>query len=368
MSVSELVSEDNFSQEKRPDDTGKFRFQNQRVLLTYGKQEDKKVFTAWFKKNFPVNEIHIAHEIGKESGREHMHVLVDFGKRFQTNEFRKFDYKGWGDVPESHPNIKPVKNPWPKNWANAKNYLAKEDPENAHLKVVGGCPQFLKALWECKNVQEAIGNHIGIDPQSGNIKWSDVSGIEKAYALRPRDEIKVIYPSYPWQQELYEELKGEPNDRKVNWYYDPVGGSGKTQFAKYLMVTYPDQYYVVSQTNGMKDFATIIANAIDGGWKNHGLIFNLARSDAELKIYKPIESIKDGLLTSVKYSGKTMVFNCPHVVVFANFLPDTEKLSKDRWVIRKISGQRSEPITLNEAQIIKGVDDNGLLGRTAKPS
>lgn len=359
---SELVSEDKFSQEKVRDDKGKFSFANQRVLLTYGKQEDKKVFTAWFKKNFPVNEIHLAHETGKESGRKHMHVVVDFGKRFQTTDFRRFDYPGWIDEknvhpPEAHPNIRPIKNPWPKNWANVKNYIAKEDPENEHLKVTGGCPQFLKSLWACKNIQDALAQNIGMDPLTGAVKWSDVSGIEKAFAFKPRPEVKTIYPSYPWQQELYEELKLEPDNRSVLWYFDPVGGSGKTQFAKYLMTTYPDMYYVVSQTNGMKDFATIIANALDAGWKNHGLIFNLARSDAELKIYKPIESIKDGLLTSVKYSGKTMVFDCPHVVVFANFLPETEKLSADRWKIRKITGQLCEPITLKEAHKIRG-DEN----------
>ena len=34
---------------------------------------------------------------------------------------------------------------------------------------------------------------------------------------------------------------------------------------------------------------------------------------------------------------KTIIFNIPHIVVFANFLPILKYMSSDRWKIKKLS-------------------------------
>ena len=52
--------------------------------------------------------------------------------------------------------------------------------------------------------------------------------------------------------------------------------------------------------------------------------------------YSAIESLKDGLLFSGKYEGGVKLFPPPHVVIFANFLPDMTKLSIDRWDIHTL--------------------------------
>ena len=50
--------------------------------------------------------------------------------------------------------------------------------------------------------------------------------------------------------------------------------------------------------------------------------------------YKILEHIKDGS----KYDGKKLIFKKPNVViVFSTKAPDMSKLSKDRWLILKIS-------------------------------
>lgn len=50
-----------------------------------------------------------------------------------------------------------------------------------------------------------------------------------------------------------------------------------------------------------------------------------------------MESIKNGMFLSTKYLPKKKVLKeTPHVVVFANFKPDTIKMSLDRWTIDEI--------------------------------
>ena len=52
--------------------------------------------------------------------------------------------------------------------------------------------------------------------------------------------------------------------------------------------------------------------------------------------YNAIEQLKDGLVFSSKYEGGVKMFNPPHVIIFANWLPDVKTLSEDRWNIVNI--------------------------------
>lgn len=66
----------------------------------------------------------------------------------------------------------------------------------------------------------------------------------------------------------------------------------------------------------------------------HEIIFiNIARSNDEIDYLYPIlETIKDGKFLSTKYQPKTIrLAKPPHVIIFANYQPKIDKLSKDRW-------------------------------------
>lgn len=136
---------------------------------------------------------------------------------------------------------------------------------------------------------------------------------------------------YEWQSALLLELAGEPNMRTVIWYCDTEGGCGKTQLCRYLVKHIAHTMFVSSGTN--KD---ITYQVIKSTWDPRQVIFNLPRSAEGAMSYSAIESLKDGLLFCGKYEGGVKLFPPPHVVVFANFLPDQTKLSTDRWDIRTL--------------------------------
>ncbi len=63
------------------------------------------------------------------------------------------------------------------------------------------------------------------------------------------------------------------------------------------------------------------------------VLINVPRSSQEYVSYEGIESIKDMFFFSGKYEGGMVCGANPHVYIFANEPPPTEKLSADRWKI-----------------------------------
>lgn len=146
---------------------------------------------------------------------------------------------------------------------------------------------------------------------------------------RALEEDKVnreeLNPRDGWQRELVDYLRGVPDPRKVVWYVDYVGNSGKSYFCTHYMDN--SSYYV---TGGK-------ASDIFYGYNYEKVVFfDLARMKQEIVQYDVMENFKNGQFYSTKYESKTVKFNVPHVVVFANFDPDRSKLSEDRWDVRVI--------------------------------
>jgi len=99
---------------------------------------------------------------------------------------------------------------------------------------------------------------------------------------------------------------------------------------------------MVRCTGGDRDFATIVRGALADGWDQRCMIFDLPRVSEGHAIYGPIEACKDGVVTATKYEGGTIAFDPPHVLVFANYLPNTEgTLSADRWRIHRVKSDKT---------------------------
>lgn len=302
----------------------KFRFQNASALLTYKTHIKKDTFIKWFEekvKQVP-KFIRLCHETGANKGTEeqydHTHVVFVLVNRFSTTNQRFFDYE------DLHPNIKCLNTK--KAIEDAKYYISKEDPENEDLKQSFN---YVTNIWSESSLLEALKKHCE--------RPSDALGIIALYKAKQNsinisdDEI----PNQKWQLDLIERVKDSPNQsnkRKVIWVCDKKGGAGKTDFARYHLGAFPEKWFMSKDMGTSRDAATIITNALDNGWLGHGMILDLPRSaENHSRIYTFIEEIKDGVVTAQKYSGGTRVFPKPHLIVFANWLPQFFRLSLDRW-------------------------------------
>lgn len=129
-----------------------------------------------------------------------------------------------------------------------------------------------------------------------------------------------------WQTEVLGTLSSPPDDRTILWVFDPVGNVGKTHFAKHLVDCH-DAFYC----NGGKGVDILFAYT---GQKI--VVFDYVRDAEEFVNYGPMEQIKNGLFFSHKYESVTKRFDVPHVLVLANFFPDTGKLSRDRLRVTEV--------------------------------
>lgn len=143
--------------------------------------------------------------------------------------------------------------------------------------------------------------------------------------------IKIIEQLYPWQKTIEEIYHGEPDDRTIYWFWENTGNIGKTSFIKYLVVKYG-----VLFCNGGKysDIMNLVFNQNMDDCK--AVVFDIPRCHNNSISYASLESIKNGMVCNTKYETGTKIFNSPHVFIFANFKPETDNLSLDRWNVQEL--------------------------------
>lgn len=310
-----------------------FRFQNTKALLTYKTHLNKENYIKWFTelvKDEP-KFIRLAHEFGsheeEQEKYEHTHVVFKLSKKFESANARIFDYE------DIHPHIKLLKNE--KAFNDAIQYITKEDDANKDLiveKEFNHC--ITEGVWNEPSIHDALLKYVK--------KPGDVLGILALFNIKKKtieiDDEDI--PELTWQREIMKEFEGRAvggRRRKVTWIYDKVGNAGKTKLARYLMLTEPNKWFMCKDLGTSRDGATVITNALDSGWTGHGMILDLPRqAENHSRMYSYIEEIKDGVVTAQKYQGSTRVFNIPHLIVFSNWMPMLNKLSRDRWDIREL--------------------------------
>lgn len=313
-------------------DESNFRLQltKGKLILTYKTHIPKAEFAKWLRAKGKACDVWVAHETAdKKNPYLHSHVLIIYHEKMETKSCKYFDFM------DIHPHIKKIITQT--HYCNVLKYMCKEDKsieDDMVLLAQQAKITIFDQVSECATIQDALrlANTAG-----------EALGIVTMFNLRGMRPIRVLAPKYQWQIDLDEELRTNPHDRKIIWYYDAKGKSGKTKFLKYQIVTYPQDIYAVSQFGGATNAATIVKNAVDGGWNGQGFIVNLVRSAETKSIYEPLEMIKDGFITATKYNGGSIVFPEPHVIVFANFLPDVHSMSLDRWEVRVIEHVNDVP-------------------------
>ncbi len=150
-----------------------------------------------------------------------------------------------------------------------------------------------------------------------------------------------------WQLELKLQLEQPPDKRTIIWFVDKPGQQGKTDFAKWAVVNMDAQVI----QNGK---STDIAHAYQ--YKNI-VILDLAKCKEGRVNYGIMENIKNGMMFSPKYDSHTKYFKPPHLVVMANWWPEYDKMSMDRWMIYEIhNGERYLVDQENYPSIIRNDD------------
>lgn len=164
--------------------------------------------------------------------------------------------------------------------------------------------------------------------QFPNIDARFPNWVDKLKRMQKEKEVRrpSFSPREGWQTELVSYLAMEPNPRKVRWYYDAAGASGKSFFAANYDAA---KSYVVTGGRHADIYVSYYYEPV--------VFFDLARSAIDKVPYEVMENFKNGYFLSTKYQVKRMRFNIPHVIVFANFEPDRTQLSADRWDVHVIN-------------------------------
>lgn len=180
--------------------------------------------------------------------------------------------------------------------------------------------------------------HMYLDKMKGNLdqqSYCAKEGNKVITNIKFAKPLKLIEKLYPWQKEIVELVKTEPDDRTIVWRWDKNGNTGKTSFCKYLCAKHD-----AIMLNGKS--ADMMNCIVDYMKNNNGatpelILVNLPRSfNNDYLSYPGLESIKDMCFYSGKYEGGQVVGNSPHLIIFANEPPVYSKLSKDRWNVKNI--------------------------------
>lgn len=317
-------------------DETKFRFQNQKCLLTYRTHLHKESYFAWIHGRYGVKKMYIAHENGLNDPKtpyEHSHVVLDFGKKLDIHTPRLFDFN------EIHPHISLIRKPT--EWLKACKYICKEDK----TVKLHSSDQFNDATscWGHDTLADAL-QHCKLSEVTNTIALFRAKPLELPEPEIDEDQF------YDWQTEMWNMVQLPPSGRIIDWIYDGEGNSGKTRFAKWVCLKHPAKAVMLNNVGKISDFAMNMQNFWNNGWRGDTVFMNLSRSYADKQhLYEALEIIADGYITCTKYNGGIVWLPRMHIVIFANFEPQIEKLSLDRWRIKEIWDKG-----LHEVKVVNG--------------
>lgn len=121
--------------------------------------------------------------------------------------------------------------------------------------------------------------------------------------------------------------------RNIHWFWETQGKWGKS-----ILCTYMIDFMGAMEVSGASaDILCGVAKWIENNEECPPIIiFDIPRCNQGHVSYQAIEKIKDGKFFSGKYESGMVRFNKPHIICFANEIPETHKLSEDRWIITEL--------------------------------
>lgn len=138
-----------------------------------------------------------------------------------------------------------------------------------------------------------------------------------------------FFPLRPWQQALYDSLKRPACPRSIFFIVDYTGNAGKSWFGHYYCFLHDDAQVILPGKKADMAYALQVSVRV--------LFIDAPRSkQGEFLQYDFLEDVKNGYVFCSKYESRMKQLQNCHVVVFMNEDPDMNKLSKDRYIIRKV--------------------------------
>lgn len=220
--------------------------------------------------------------------------------------------------------------------AETEKYQIQEETGENGTPHIQGCFLFknaryfsaIKKKWDkihiekCKNFKDAANYCSKEETRTGKSTGNVIRKIRDPLAG------KTLRPI---QEQIINICDKEPDDRTIHWVFDRQGGAGKTTLAKHLCLKYPNE--VIYLTGKSADMKYGITSFFEDNTVLRVVLIDLTRSVENFVSYEGLESIKNGIFYNTKYESKMVIFDNPHVIVLANFMPETDKLSLDRWDI-----------------------------------
>lgn len=160
------------------------------------------------------------------------------------------------------------------------------------------------------------------DPDVGRHVFNKVQWAYKVWEARPRPPtaLDMAAPGFRWQLRFAVFLDGTPpDDRKITYVLDPIGGTGKSKFVKWAASA---RGWMVACANDRKNNASMY-------WGQRTVLVDVPRD--ERLDYVCLEKLKDGMMVQTKYETTLKSYDSPHLIVFSNQPPELWRLSHDRW-------------------------------------
>ncbi len=177
-----------------------------------------------------------------------------------------------------------------------------------------------------------------------NGDWSKLYGnIPEASRLKPYEKV-VMETQYKdvvwreWQQEVIDIVRGPVHARKIYWFWEPTGNSGKSFLVKWLFLNYR---CIVAGGKKADVFHQVFKHFEENQDAPTLILLDVPRSSQKWVNYGALEDLKNGFVSASKYEGGRFAFMPPHVVCFANEEPEYEEMSYDRWCVRRLTQRRT---------------------------
>lgn len=167
-------------------------------------------------------------------------------------------------------------------------------------------------------------------------RYSNMDGFKPP---KPVFDVMKEVDWYAWQVFALDIVKAyDPHEtRLIYWFWESTGRTGKSSFVKHLVMNYDAMIF----GGGKRDMLNQVAEFKNktGGTPQLLCVDLDRKSEGNTCFYSSLETLKNMCFYSPKYEGSKVTGDCPTILVFANWPPHWDYLSRDRWVVKELNEQ-----------------------------